>query len=99
MFFLNDKLGWAVGTNSTILATSNGGSTWKPISGGKGAANIGEGSPGYWDIFFINPKHGWVVGESGTIKMTKDGGKTWEQQGADITDSNLESLDFANETT
>lgn len=108
IYFLDEKNGWAVGENNTILGTQTGGSKWVPLATGKANAEVGGGDPGLWDVHFVNLKKGWVVGASGTIKMTEDGGKTWVTQasgiqGSDkslmITDSNLSAVDFVNETT
>lgn len=60
---------WAVGGDSTIESSTDGGQTWK-------IAHQGE------DAFlrvvrFIDAEHGYVAGEFGTFLVTEDGGQTW----------------------
>ena len=102
IFFLDERCGWAVGLNGTIIATEDGGRNWSPLSGGRGAAVVGEGAAGLTDVQFITQKKGWVVGDNGTIKMTEDSGTTWVVQNDPTIsgiDSNLACLKFVNETT
>jgi photosystem II stability/assembly factor-like uncharacterized protein len=57
--FVSDSHGWAVGASSTILATTNGGTTWTAQPSGT--------SQRLWGVVFVSDSHGWAVGESGTI--------------------------------
>ncbi len=67
--FVNDKRGWIVGAEGTILNTVDEGETWtKQVSGTK--ATI-------YHVDFRDDKKGWVVGEQGTILRTMDGGQNW----------------------
>jgi photosystem II stability/assembly factor-like uncharacterized protein len=71
VFFYNDKLGWAVGHDATILHSKDGGLTWqvqlykptleKPL----------------FDIVFKTPLEGIAIGAYGLLFRTLDGGKTW----------------------
>lgn len=68
VFFIDASAGWAVGPDGTILATVDGGSTWRP-----------QRSHGEWyltDVEFTDRDTGWVLEES-SVLATKDGGKTW----------------------
>jgi photosystem II stability/assembly factor-like uncharacterized protein len=65
---------WAVGTEGTILATEDGGSTWTPQASGTTAELRGI-------LFLADGVHGWVWGEDGLL-ATQDGGKTWRAPGA-----------------
>ena len=61
VFFVDAQHGWIVGSNSTILHTTDGGMTW----------NRQPSQPLPFDIMlkkvrFINPQTGWVVGDDGT---------------------------------
>ena len=72
VFFVDAQHGWIVGSNSTILHTTDGGMTW----------NRQPSQPLPFDIMlkkirFINPQTGWVVGDDGTVLKTTDGGQTW----------------------
>lgn len=69
--FVDAQYGWAVGHDTTILHTSDGGRTWalqnfqpdrfKPLH----------------DVLFVDRSRGWVLGAFGTFLATTDGGKTW----------------------
>ena len=63
--------GWAVGTNSTVLYTEDGGATWKERSHGPGS---------FYSVIFTRRESGWVVGQGGSIWHTDDGGSTWASQ-------------------
>ena len=81
--FLDRNRGWAVGGwprdydvavyggMGVILATDDGGNTWRHQLDGTAA----------WlsAVYFIDPSNGWVVGEYGTVMRTRDGGNTWTQ--------------------
>ena len=72
VFFVDAQYGWIVGSNSTILHTTDGGMTW----------NRQPSQPLPFDIMlkkvrFIDPQTGWVVGDDGTVLKTTDGGTTW----------------------
>lgn len=82
VFFINDQVGYIVGSKGLILATKNGGNSWV-----KQAHNNNK----YFrlsDVSFINENYGWVVGsvDSGSLRMggvvlnTTDGGETWSTQ-------------------
>ena len=84
--------GWAVGCrypsgDSLVLATSNGGTTWR-------AQNTGN-AYGLFGVAFVDAKHGWAVGDFGTILVTANGGATWTAQQSG-TDRSLNSVAFAN---
>jgi photosystem II stability/assembly factor-like uncharacterized protein len=74
VFFYNDKLGWAVGHDATILHSQDGGLTWqvqlykptleKPLL----------------NIVFKTPLEGIAIGAYGLLFRTLDGGKTWKNE-------------------
>lgn len=68
VFFLNDKVGWAVGGFGSIIHTEDSGFTWE-IQDGPEGNNFG--------VFFIDEDHGWIVGRDGKILHTTTGGKSW----------------------
>ncbi|MCU0343723.1 MAG: YCF48-related protein [Ignavibacterium sp.] len=70
--FASPTFGGAVGTNGTIITTSNGGDLWS-------ARNSGT-TEQLWDIHFISESNAWVVGNNGTILHTSNGGSTWTPQ-------------------
>eukprot|EP01031_Cornospumella_fuschlensis_P027089 gene27089-32730_t len=71
--FTDTRNGWAVGHDSVILHTSDGGATWmlqnfqpdlnKPL----------------FDVLFIDANRGYAVGAYGLFLSTTDGGVTWSQ--------------------
>jgi len=83
VFFIDRKHGWAVGGwprdyevailggMGVILATTDGGATWK----------VQLDSAGGWltGLTFLDQEHGWAVGEFGTVWRTRDGGDNWNQ--------------------
>ena len=81
--FLDRRHGWAVGGwprdyavaiyggMGVILATDDGGRTWRPQLDAAAAWLSGA--------WFIDRSNGWAVGEYGTVMRTRDGGVTWSQ--------------------
>lgn len=74
VFFYNDKLGWAVGHDSTILHTQDGGLTWqvqlyKP-----------ELEKPLLNVVFKNQQEGVAIGAYGLLFRTDDGGKSWNSE-------------------
>ena len=70
--FVSATHGYAVGDAGTILATTNGGSTWTAQTSGSTAALL--------SVHFVSATTGWAVGSSGTILKTTNGGTTWTAQ-------------------
>jgi photosystem II stability/assembly factor-like uncharacterized protein len=90
--FVDTKHGWAVGGNvsgvdpgdAVILATSDGGATWKA----QDASDAGSGSL-LLSVSFVDALHGWAVGtkpqsghEAPIILATSDSGAIWKAQDA-----------------
>ena len=81
--FLDRKHGWAVGGwprdygvaiyggMGVILATDDGGATWR--------RQLDAAAAWLSAVWFIDPSNGWAVGEYGTVMRTRDGGVTWTQ--------------------
>lgn len=74
VFFLDSKLGWAVGHDATILHTTDGGLRWE----------IQQYQPALekplLDIVFKTPTEGIAVGAYGLLFRTVNGGKTWQSE-------------------
>ncbi len=69
--FANNKDGWVVGHDATILHTADGGKTWelqnfKP-----------ELEKPYLDVQALDANTAFAVGAYGLLSKTADGGKTW----------------------
>jgi photosystem II stability/assembly factor-like uncharacterized protein len=58
IFFKNERDGWAIGEEGTLLQTTNGGSSWSAFNS-KIKHKLEK-------IFFVG-KRGWIVGFGGTI--------------------------------
>lgn len=71
VFFLNEKLGWAVGHDSTILHTTDGGLNWLVQQ------YLPELHRPLLDIYFKDSSEGIAVGAYGQVFRTLDGGTTW----------------------
>lgn len=71
VFFLDAKVGWAVGHDSTILTSNDQGQTWT-----KAFSAADEQKP-LMDITFVDANNGFAVGAYGAFYATTDAGKTW----------------------
>ena len=71
--FIDDKRGWAVGHDSIILGTEDGGKNWKILF-----EAVGIEKP-LLDVTFFDERHGLVTGAYGLIMRTNDGGKSWQE--------------------
>ncbi len=69
VFFADPGRGWAVGSGGVIIATVDGGRTWRPQASGVG--------DDLFDVKFFDAREGWAVGSGGTMLHTTDGGRTW----------------------
>lgn len=69
VFFINENVGWAVGNNSAIIKTINGGKSWSKQTYSN-FANFNA-------VFFINENEGWIIGTYGTVVHTINGGTSW----------------------
>lgn len=82
IFFLDATHGWMNiespvphwGGEGVLLATTDGGSTWKQI------AEV-NGGGGYGPIRFTDPLNGWIAGGPGGqyLYVTNDGGRHWKK--------------------
>lgn len=74
VFFVDDKTGWAVGHDTLILHTTDGGETWVKQWGSGASENA------LLSVFFKDANHGWAVGAFNYTAETMDGGKTWVER-------------------
>lgn len=94
--FVNEKVGWVVGT--AIYKTIDGGKTWEKKAIGKGVDLMG--------ISFLNERIGWICGayygggqEDGIVLHTVDGGESWTINYLDQDLCPIVDIYFQNETT
>ena len=83
VYFLDEQHGWAVGGSGVLLATTDGGETWKILRPPTEDAAL--------DIFFTDEQTGWIVCERSLYQLrakdeqrsylmnTTDGGRTWRR--------------------
>ncbi|MGW8321287.1 MAG: WD40/YVTN/BNR-like repeat-containing protein [Thermodesulfobacteriota bacterium] len=74
---LDGKRAWAVGHDSVIVHTSDGGKTWERQYWAP------EDASPLFDVWFENANHGLAVGAYAYFLETNDGGKTWERRDVD----------------
>ena len=71
IYFLDDKTGWAVGHDSTILTTIDRGESWSKVF------SAADDQKPLMDVTFVDANRGFAVGAYGAFYGTSDGGKTW----------------------
>lgn len=84
--FIDAKRGWAVGHDSVILATSDGGDTWT-----QQFSAPAEQRP-LLDILPIDANAGIAVGAYGAYYETADGGKSWSPRKIGEGDKHLNAI-------
>ncbi|UCF65430.1 MAG: T9SS type A sorting domain-containing protein [bacterium] len=96
IFFLDENIGFAVGSFSTILRTDDGGNNWVEQMYGTDYQ--------FRDVFFVNSDTGWVVGQDNSLQHyavifnTTDGGTSWNSQNLG-NDESLSSIYFVDDST
>lgn len=73
-FASDGKNGWAVGHDALILATSDGGRTWRETYRGENAEDS------FLDVCVLDAQTIVVVGAYGQYHRSTDGGQTWAAQ-------------------
>jgi photosystem II stability/assembly factor-like uncharacterized protein len=75
--FADARHGWAIGGGGRgiVLATGDGGRTWKTLATGASKVN---GLLRYTSVSFADARHGWIVANHGVLLTTSDGGATWQ---------------------
>jgi photosystem II stability/assembly factor-like uncharacterized protein len=74
VFFVDAKQGWAVGEDSVIVHTADGGLTWQRQYEDRNASDKGP----LLDLYFIDRDTGFAVGVYNKLLKTTDGGQTWQ---------------------
>ncbi len=74
VFFHDDLLGWAVGHDSVILRTTDGGTTWEVVHWAP------EDEAPFFDVWFADADNGIAIGAYGSYYETTDGGLTWDSR-------------------
>lgn len=89
VYFVDELHGWAVGLENTILATTDGCTTWSPQTPGTPA------NTGFHAVFFTSATDGWVAGLSNVLLKTVNGGATWTSVNTGVSNVDLEDIWFA----
>ncbi len=84
--FIDAQHGWAVGHDSVILATADGGESWT-----KQFSAPSEQRP-LMDVLFVSPETGFAVGAYGAYYETSDGGKSWNPRKIIPDDKHLNAI-------
>ena len=71
VFFLDERLGWAVGHDAVILRTRDGGEHWELLH------SAPEEQRPLLDVWFRDELNGFAIGAYGFFLETSDGGDTW----------------------
>ncbi|MGB3809658.1 MAG: YCF48-related protein [Parvibaculum sp.] len=74
VYFVNDKIGYAGGHDSTVLRTDDGGENWTL------AYHNAESQAPIMSVYFENENHGFAMGAFSFVIETEDGGKNWHQR-------------------
>lgn len=74
VFFVDELNGWAVGHDSVIIATKDGGKSW--------TLQMSDASQEFplLDVYFKDTKNGLAVGAYGKVYRTSDGGNNWTRE-------------------
>ena len=86
VFFHDSKLGWAVGHDSVILRTFDGGTTWERVYWAP------EDEAPLFDVWFADADNGFAVGAYGSFFVTADGGDTWSYEAIGEDDFHLHEI-------
>ena len=81
VYFVNEKIGWIAGSNGTLLATNDGGKTWKK--------ELGTTEDTIRQVYFSDEFTGWLLCErdiynrgsnaSSYLLKTTNGGVNWDK--------------------
>lgn len=84
--FVDARLGWAVGHDSVILATSDGGQSWAQ------QFSAPEEERPLLDIHFMDARRGIAIGAYGAYYETSDGGVSWSARKVAEGDMHLNAI-------
>ena len=82
----DERTGWAVGHDATILRTRDGGETWTLVH------RAPEEELPLLDVWFRDESAGFAVGAYGYFLATADGGETWTRRTVGEDDFHLNAL-------
>jgi photosystem II stability/assembly factor-like uncharacterized protein len=74
VYFHDRDHGWAVGHDSAILRTSDGGASWELVNWAP------DDEAPFFDVWFSDADNGIAIGAYGAYYETTDGGATWSSR-------------------
>jgi len=77
VYMYDRDLGWAVGHDSVVLKTTDGGDTWTVTHFAP------ELEQPLFDVWFADADNGLAVGAYGYVLVSNDGGDTWQESSLD----------------
>jgi photosystem II stability/assembly factor-like uncharacterized protein len=86
VYFHDRDLGWAVGHDSVILRTTDGGNTWNIVNWAPEEENP------LLDVWFSDADNGFAIGAYGSFFRTSDSGETWTSEPISEWDFHLHHL-------
>ena len=75
---VDDRVAWAVGHQSVILKSGDGGETWAKANAENDPEADGR-EAAYLDVLFLDGKTGFIVGSYGKLLATRNGGRNWAE--------------------
>ncbi|MEW6336969.1 MAG: WD40/YVTN/BNR-like repeat-containing protein [Acidobacteriota bacterium] len=84
--FADGSVGCAVGHDSVILRTSDGGESWLLVHSDP------ETESPLFDVAFVSPTQGFAIGAYGLFLESRDGGQSWESRTIFDGDAHLHHL-------
>ncbi len=89
----DERLGWAVGHDETILRTRDGGAIWELVHAAP------EAERPLLDVWFRDAENGLAIGAYGALLVTGDGGTTWSERPVSDDDFHLNQIAAAADGT
>ncbi len=82
----DERLGWAVGHDETILRTRDGGTSWELVHTAPDAERP------LLDVWFRDAENGFAIGAYGAFLVTTDGGTSWVERAIAADDFHLNQI-------
>jgi photosystem II stability/assembly factor-like uncharacterized protein len=93
VFFLNETIGWAVGSGGTIIKTNDGGYTWEAPK------DILPINVWLYSVYFVDENIGYAGGTDDVILKSVNGGETWNYHDLETIDSKIHTIYFSDINT